>query len=64
MVLSELVPHLAGIVDEVTLVRSMATDSVDHETALRLIHTGKVLAGRPAWGGAGVPAVAGELGSR
>jgi hypothetical protein len=50
MVLSELVPHLAGIVDELTLVRSMATDSVDHETALRLIHTGKILAGRPAWG--------------
>src|SRR5205814_5546699 len=50
LVLSELVPHLSGIVDDVTLVRSMATDSVDHETALRLIHTGKILAGRPAWG--------------
>jgi hypothetical protein len=50
MVLSELLPHLSGIVDDLTLVRSMATDSVDHETALRLIHTGKILAGRPAWG--------------
>ena len=50
MVLSELVPHLSGIVDDLTLVRSMATDSVDHETALRLIHTGKILAGRPSWG--------------
>src|SRR5437763_6728390 len=50
MVLSELVPHLSGIVDDLTLVRSMATDSVDHETALRLIHTGKILAGRPTWG--------------
>ena len=50
MVLSELVPHLAGIADDLTLVRSMSTDSVDHETALRLIHTGKILAGRPAWG--------------
>ena len=45
MVLSELLPHLSGIVDDLTLVRSMATDSVDHETALRLIHTGKILAG-------------------
>src|SRR5579875_2529352 len=35
MVLSELVPHLAGVVDELTLIRSMTTDSVDHETALR-----------------------------
>jgi Protein of unknown function (DUF1501) len=49
-VLSELLPHTAGVVDELTLVRSMATDSVDHETALRLIHTGKILAGRPTWG--------------
>ena len=50
MVLSELVPHLSQIVDDVTLVRSMTTESVDHETALRLIHTGKILAGRPTWG--------------
>jgi Protein of unknown function (DUF1501) len=49
-VLSELVPHMAGVADELTLVRSMSTDSVDHETALRLIHTGKILAGRPTWG--------------
>ncbi len=47
IVLSELVPHLSQIVDDLTLVRSMTTESVDHETALRLIHTGKVLAGRP-----------------
>ena len=50
MVLSELVPHLSRIVDDLTLVRSMTTESVDHESALRLIHTGKVLAGRPTWG--------------
>jgi Protein of unknown function (DUF1501) len=49
-VLSELVPHMAGIADDITLVRSMTTESVDHESALRLIHTGKVLAGRPTWG--------------
>ena len=50
MVLSELIPHISEIVDDLTLVRSMTTDSVDHETALRLIHTGKILAGRPTWG--------------
>ena len=50
LVLSELVPHLSQIADDVTLVRSMTTESVDHETALRLIHTGKILAGRPTWG--------------
>jgi Protein of unknown function (DUF1501) len=50
IVLSELVPHLSRIADDMTLVRSMTTESVDHETALRLIHTGKILAGRPTWG--------------
>lgn len=48
--LSELLPHTAEIVDEITLVRSMTTESVDHEAALRLIHTGKVQAGRPVFG--------------
>jgi Protein of unknown function (DUF1501) len=50
LVLSELLPHTAGIADNLTLVRSMTTESVDHETALRLIHTGKIQAGRPTWG--------------
>ncbi len=50
VVLSELIPHISGIADDLTLVRSMTTESVDHEAALRLIHTGKILAGRPTWG--------------
>jgi hypothetical protein len=33
-----------------TLVRSMSTESVDHESALRLIHGGKFQAGRPVLG--------------
>jgi hypothetical protein len=50
MELSELLPHTAGIADKITLVRSMATESVDHEAALRIIHGGKSFAGRPVWG--------------
>ena len=50
MVLSEVLPHTAEIVDDITMVRSMTTESVDHEAALRLIHTGKILAGRPTLG--------------
>lgn len=49
-VFSELLPHTGAIADEITLVRSMTTESVDHEAALRLIHTGKIMAGRPTWG--------------
>lgn len=48
--LSELLPGTATIADELTLVRSMTTDSVDHEAALRAIHTGKIFPGRPVWG--------------
>lgn len=50
MVLSELLPHTARIADDITLVRSMSTESVDHESALRLIHSGKFLAGLPTLG--------------
>jgi hypothetical protein len=48
--LCELLPHTADVVDELTLIRSMNTESVDHESALRLIHTGKFFAGLPCWG--------------
>jgi hypothetical protein len=50
MELCELLPHTAKVADDLTLVRSMNTESVDHESALRLIHTGKFLAGMPSWG--------------
>lgn len=48
--LSELLPHTSRIVDEMTLIRSVVTESVDHESALRLIHSGKFQAGDPTWG--------------
>ena len=50
MDLCELLPHTGLIADDICLVRSMNTESVDHESALRLIHSGKFLAGMPAWG--------------
>jgi hypothetical protein len=49
MELSELLPHTARIADDITLVRSMKTESVDHEAALRIIHSGKPFPGRPVW---------------
>jgi hypothetical protein len=48
--LSELLPHTARVADELTLVRSMMTESVDHEAALRMIHSGKTFSGRPVLG--------------
>ena len=51
MRLSEIIPHMAGIADEISLVRSMTTESVCHETALRIAHSGHPLAtDRPSFG--------------
>jgi hypothetical protein len=50
MELCELLPHTAGVADELTLIRSMTTESVDHEAALRMIHSGKTFSGRPVLG--------------
>jgi len=50
MSLSELLPHTAKIADDITLIRSMMTGSVDYESALRILHTGKFLAGLPTLG--------------
>jgi len=47
--MSELLPNIATLADEMTLIRSMTTESVDHESALRLIHSGRFLAGHPTW---------------
>jgi hypothetical protein len=48
--LGEVLPHTAAIADDITLIRSMKTFTVDHEAGLRLMHNGKIVAGRPAWG--------------
>ena len=48
--LSELIPHTARIASDITLVRSMVTTAIDHDLALRVIHTGKVEFGRPTLG--------------
>ncbi|HXJ75859.1 MAG TPA: DUF1501 domain-containing protein, partial [Candidatus Dormibacteraeota bacterium] len=50
MELSELLPYTGSIADQITLIRSMTTGSVDHESALRIIHTGRFLAGLPTLG--------------
>jgi hypothetical protein len=51
MLLSELIPNMASIADDITLVRSMTTESVCHEAALRISHSGHAFAtDRPAFG--------------
>lgn len=51
MLLSELIPHISSIADDITLVRSMTTESVCHEAALRISHSGHAFAtDRPSFG--------------
>ncbi len=47
---SELLPHLAKRVDDITLIRSMHTEHLNHEPALWMIHTGETIPGRPSIG--------------
>jgi Protein of unknown function (DUF1501) len=47
---SEVMPHLAGVVDDLAFIRSMFTTNLTHEPAIHLIQTGKMSPGRPAWG--------------
>ncbi len=48
--LSELVPHTAKIADELTIVRSMKTDAINHDPAITFIHSGSQQPGRPSLG--------------
>ena len=48
--LSELVPHLAKVIDDVCLIRSMHTGVNNHGQSIQALNTGQILAGRPVLG--------------
>ena len=48
--LSELLPHLAGVADEIAIVRSLHTDEFNHAPAQLMLHTGFGRPGRPSGG--------------
>ena len=48
--LSELVPHLSTIVDDVAIVKSMSTDAFNHAPGQLLMNTGTQQFGRPSMG--------------
>lgn len=50
MELSELIPHIAGIADDICLVRSMHTGVNNHGQSIRALTHGRNLGGRPALG--------------
>jgi len=48
--LSELLPHTAGIADDLCVIRSMQTDAVNHAPAQIMMNTGSQQFGRPSFG--------------
>ncbi|MFN3188969.1 MAG: DUF1501 domain-containing protein [Aureliella sp.] len=47
---SELMPNVAGISDELCFVKSVYTEAINHDPAITFIQTGSQIAGRPSLG--------------
>ena len=50
MVMSELFPHLATVADQLTMIRSMQTNEINHGSGELFFHTGHGRLGRPTFG--------------
>ena len=48
--ISDLLPHTAKIADDISIVRSMHTDAINHDPAVTFLQTGAQIAGRPSMG--------------
>ena len=46
----DLLPHTAGIVDDITIIRSMNTEAINHDPAITYINTGVQPPGKPSMG--------------
>lgn len=47
---SELLPHIAGIADDLCFIKTMKTDAINHDPAMTFFQTGFEIAGRPSMG--------------
>ena len=48
--ISELLPHTAKIADDLTFIKSLHTEAINHDPAVTFLQTGSQLAGRPSIG--------------
>ena len=48
--LSTMLPHIGGIVDDITIIRSMFTEPINHDPAVTFMGTGNQQPGRPTMG--------------
>ena len=47
---SDLLPHIAGVADEICFVKSLHTEAINHDPAVTLLQTGHQQPGRPSFG--------------
>ena len=50
ILMSELVPHMKGIADEITMIKSVHTEAINHDPACTFVMTGSEVPGRPSLG--------------
>ncbi len=48
--LSELLPHMGGVADELCVIRSMHTEAINHDPGMTFMQTGSQQPGRPSFG--------------
>ena len=48
--MSELIPHTQSIVDDISIVKSMHTEAINHDPAITFINTGRQQPGKPSMG--------------
>lgn len=48
--MSELFPHMAEVVDDLCIIKSMYTEAINHEPAVMFMQTGSQISGRPSIG--------------
>ena len=48
--ISELMPHLSSVADELCFIKSMHTEAINHDPAITFFQSGAQLAGRPSMG--------------
>jgi hypothetical protein len=50
MMITDQFPHIAGLADEIAVIRSMYTEQINHDPAHTFMNTGSIIPGRPSMG--------------
>ena len=48
--ITDLLPHIQSIADEICIVRSMHTEQINHDPAHAFMNAGSIIKGRPSMG--------------